>query len=81
MRTTRIDHLEDKAEGNCCGLAYTTELAGSQGVSVHFWTGATADPEERVQKALKRIRQERDVVRATWSPGTPTSYWAHQDIE
>ncbi len=74
--------LIDKAEGDCCGFPYTTELAGPGGVSIHFWTGNDAVPEpELIEKALRHARRARDVVYATWSTGSPTSYWAHNDIQ
>lgn len=73
--------LIDKAEGDCCGFPYTTELASSAGVSIHFWTGNDAYPEpELIEKALVQAMRARDIVYATWSTGSPTSYWAHNDI-
>lgn len=74
------ERLEDKAEGMCGGFAYNTELAGPGGVSICFWYGDTYD-EAKLQLALHKARNARDVVRALASPGQPTSFWAHQDIE
>lgn len=71
-----------KAEGTCTGLPYDTELAGPNGVSVHFWTGDLAG--DALKAALKRAEARvcgvRDVVRIQHSPGAPEGYWAHSDI-
>lgn len=71
--------LIDKAEGMCGGFPYNTELASSAGVSICFWYGDTYD-EERLQRALHKARNARDVVMALASPGQPTGFWAHQNI-
>lgn len=61
---------------------YTTELAGPNGVSVHFWTGADENPVPGpIEKALRRMCQHRDVVRATWSVGEPTGFWVNSNID
>jgi hypothetical protein len=81
MRIRKLaEPLNDKAEGYCGGFPYTTELAGPDGVSIHFWVGAQTVTEEMLQAALTKARRARDVVCASWSEGMPIKFWAHQDI-
>lgn len=81
MRIRKLkEPLIDKAEGYCDGLPYTTELAGPDGVSIHFWVGAQSVTEEQLQAALRKARGARDIVSASWSEGMPISFWATQDI-
>lgn len=72
--------LVDRAEGRCHGLPYSTELASSQGCSIHFWVGDNYDA-DLVSKALDAARGSRDIVYASWSLGQPTGFWANQDIK
>lgn len=82
MRIRQLsESLIDKAEGYCGDFPYTTELASSAGVSIHFWTGAEKPSDEKLQETLSKARRARDVVYATWSYGMPTAFWAHQDIK
>jgi hypothetical protein len=73
--------LLDKAEGDCAGFPYTTELASINGVSIHFWAGDKDVTHAQMQAALSKARAARDIVSATWSTGSPMGYWAHQDIK
>lgn len=81
MRIRKLSEpLNDKAEGYCGPFPYSTELASSAGVSIHFWTGSNSPTESELQRALRKARGARDIVSATWSEGMPTKFWAHQDI-
>jgi hypothetical protein len=82
MIVRKVEPLEDKAEGKCVGIPYNTELASSNGVSIHFWMGNLNDKEAKAlaEKALMIARRNRDVVSASWSHGDPTSFWANQDM-
>lgn len=81
MRIRRLTTpLVDKAEGDCYGFAYNTELASINGVSIHFWTGDDVPSPERLQHALHHAMRARDIVSASHSSGHPTGYWAHNDI-
>lgn len=84
MQIRIVDHHEGKAEGDCCGFPYNTELVNSDGVSVLFWTGdrdpAAEETMTDLEKALRAARNHRDVVCALACPGNPTSYWAHEPI-
>lgn len=81
MRIRKLSEpLNDKAEGYCGPFPYSTELAGPDGVSLHFWTGAQEPTHADLQAALDKARRARDIVYATWSCGFPISFWAHQDI-
>lgn len=82
MQPRKIDEpFEDRAEGLCNGLPYTTELVSSEGVSVHFWTGDLNGDHltEALAIACDTIRRKRDVVRIQYSTGEPTGFWAHLD--
>jgi hypothetical protein len=78
LRATKIDNFEERAEGNCCGFPYNTELASINGCWFHVWLG-DAD-EAIVPQLLRAARNQRDVVRFTYSNGAPTGYWAHEDF-
>lgn len=80
MRITKLEHVDDRAEGDCCGIPYNTELAGPDGVHIHFWLGDQTPESARLSEALAAAQAHRDVVRASWSPGKPRNYWAHSDI-
>lgn len=71
-----------KAEGMCKGLPYNTELANSNGVAVHLWTGALTGEALRsaIEAASRAIRNHRDVVYVTYSTGTPGGFWAKEHI-
>lgn len=79
MRIRQVEIHEDKAEGDCCGFPYNTDLVSSAGVNIHFWVGGM-HVEEILQEALGVARGNRDIVSATWSFGQPTQYWCHSDI-
>lgn len=81
MRIRRLtEPLEDRAEGMCGGFPYNTDTVSSQGCSICFWYGDDFD-EEGLRQALSKARGARDIVWACASPGKPTKFWAHQDIE
>ena len=79
MIARKIDPIEGRAEGRCCGLPYDTQLASSAGCAIHFWVGETHNP-ELLKKAVSVARNHRDIVYATWSHGEPTSFWANEDM-
>lgn len=80
MKIRKLAELfEYRAEGQCCGLAYTTELISAGGCSIHFWCGQEFD-DDLLEKALSKARGSRDILCARASLGEPTGYWAHQDI-
>src|SRR5664279_5553481 len=78
MKIRKTDVLESKAEGLCCGLPYSTELASVNGCSIHFWCGDAID-NDLLERALGKARSERDIVCAQASLGQPTGFWAHQE--
>lgn len=80
MQARRIDRLDDKAEGRCLGVPYNTELVSINGCSVHFWLGDEVPTEQRLAALLRCTRNNRDIVRATWSDGQPTAFWANEDM-
>lgn len=84
MRIHIIETVEDRAEGDCGGFPYNTELVNSNGCSVLFWTGDRSPNDDTtkadLEKALRVARGDRDIVRALACPGSPTGYWAHQDM-
>jgi hypothetical protein len=84
MKIDHTDHTADKAEGDCLGFPYNTELVSSQGVGILFWLGDRdrSDPgtEELLERALLEAIRNRNIVRASCCPGSPSGYWAHQDI-
>ena len=80
MRTHRIACPVDKAEGDCAGYPYNTELASINGVRVHLWMRGDADDRAKVDTLAAIMCAERDVVRVSYSDGEPTGYWAHQDV-
>lgn len=79
MRITKIDNPNTKAEGLCNGLPYTTDTYNKDGCIIHFWFGDGVTKPPGI--ALRKAMNARDIVRATWSFGEPTGFWAHQDIE
>lgn len=84
MQIDHTDHASDKAEGDCLGFPYNTELVSSEGVSILFWLGDRdrSDPrtEELLQRTLLEAIRNRNIVRASCCPGLPSGYWAHQNI-
>lgn len=76
----RVDCPECKAEGLCGEYAYNTELASINGVAIHFWLGANASS-ELASKLLACMRNQRDIVGATYSDGAPVGFWAHENVE
>ena len=84
MQIENTKDAADKAEGDCLGFPYNTELVSSEGVSILFWLGDRnrSDPgtEELLQRALLQAIRIRNIVRASCCPGSPSGYWAHQDI-
>lgn len=80
MNVRQVEWLNDRAEGRCDGVPYNTELVNINGVSIHFWFGDETPSTERVESVLSLARSHRDIVRAQWSPGEPTSFWAQADI-
>lgn len=74
-----VEALDDKAEGRCLGLPYTTELVNINGVRIHFWCGAEFD-EELISRAITVARSERDIVAVSCSLGEPSGFWAHEDL-
>lgn len=80
MRFSRIDPLNDKAEGDCKGLPYTTEITSSEGATAHFWLGEELDL-NALREAAHRLSEERDIIGVTYSLGRPTGYWAYSHVE
>jgi hypothetical protein len=84
MQIDDTDHSAEKAEGDCLGLPYNTELVNAEGVSILFWLGDRDrnDPgtAELLERALLEAIRNRNIVRASWCRGSPSGYWAHQDI-
>lgn len=70
-----------KAEGDCLGFPYNTELVNIHGCAIHFWLGDAAASKDRLSRLERAARNERDIVRLTYSNGEPEGYWAHQDIK
>ncbi len=82
MKTCKIDdcwHGMRKAEGTCLGLPYDTALTSIDGVTIHFWIKDEA-AKQKLPDALKRARQERDIVGCTWCEGEPSGFWADNHI-
>jgi hypothetical protein len=84
MQIDYANHIADKAEGDCLGFPYNTELVSPEGVSILFWLGDhdRDDPRtgELLDRALLEAIRNRRIVRAACCPGSPSGYWAHQDI-
>lgn len=84
MHITKIDNPNTKAEGLCDGLPYTTDTYNINGCAIHFWVPdctLLARIKSKLDTTLRKAMNARDIVRATWSFGEPTGFWAHQDIE
>jgi hypothetical protein len=75
-----VDPLIEKAEGLCLETPYNTELVSINGCSIHFWLRSHTPTDAELQTLLTVARRHRDIVRATWSAGDPTGFWAHEDI-
>ena len=84
MKVHIIEHVEEKAEGDCLGLPYNTEIISSQGCEVLFWLGERDPkaPETKalLERAIRIARYWRDVVRVIACPGQPTGYWARDNM-
>lgn len=81
----RIDNPFDiKAEGLVYDFAYDTQIASIDGCALHIWTMSDEEPTketlEAVRKAYARMRNERDIVYATFSKGRPAGFWTRQDV-
>jgi len=83
VRKSDPEFAPNAAEGLCEGLPYDTELAGPDGVYVHFWVSpeleakGAEEVKQALDRALTQIRRQRDVVEARYSVGTPDRYWNH----
>ena len=76
----RVPWLNAKAEGTCCDVPYDTEIASSEGCTIHFWLG-TREPTDKLLSQLEAIATlHRDVIGIYYSEGEPTGYWAHADF-
>lgn len=81
VRVMKIDTpAEAKAEGLCGGVPYDTQLVNINGVNIHFWLGDTEPFGEQLAKLVRIAQRNRDIVSATWSPGHPTGFWAHENM-
>lgn len=63
-------------EGKVKGLAYNTEIVSSQGCAVHIWMAYQTGNKSALTEAVKIAKHNRDVVRVTYSSGSPTGFWA-----
>jgi hypothetical protein len=86
VRARRIPRPEDKAEGMVRNdklpgpIPYNTELAGSEGVSLHLWMGQHADDSLALDLCVRIARHNRDIVAVTFSEGDPTGFWSGCDM-
>lgn len=75
-----------KAEGDCHGLPYNTDLVNINGVNIHFWVKQDLVcprgmlPPLMLANAFRVAQGHRDIVSASYSIGEPDGYWAHADI-
>lgn len=85
MNIRTVGPITERAEGVCGGFPYDTQLVSADGVQVIFWTGEHEPSNPTVyamlQRALRAIQDDRDVVSAVACKGAPISYWNHADIE
>lgn len=64
-------------------IPYDTELAGPDGVNIHFWIGdrpLNNETKDIISRAGKLARAHRDVVSISYSKGEPEGYWAGMHI-
>jgi hypothetical protein len=61
-------------------VPYNTELASSQGVSIHFWMGMRAEDSLVLDLCVRIARHNRDIVGVTFSEGDPDGFWAGVDM-
>lgn len=80
MAAAKIPCPVDRAEGLCLGVPYNTELVSINGVCIHFWLGTLRVTAELLRKLRSHASHQRDIVRATYSSGKPTGFWAHEDF-
>lgn len=84
MRILNIANPDTKAEGLCNGLPYTTDTYSADGCAIHFWIpdrALLAHIKPKLDIALHKAQNTRDIVMVTWSLGEPAGFWAHEDIE
>lgn len=82
---TRIDCPSDvKAEGMVGPFAYDTDIVSADGCAIHFWTMSDAKPDrdtlEAIKAALRCMKNERDIVAASFSNGRPAGFWTRMDV-
>jgi len=78
--TIKIEPLQTRADGLCCGRPYETEYLCSAGASVHVWFDSEPDT-ERMERLVKTLIYWKDVFIMTWSIGEPAGYRAHFKLE
>lgn len=78
--TIKIEPLKAVAEGQCCGIPYSTEYISSKGASVHVWLGDLVD-EARLAKAVGILMYWKDLVILTWSRGEPLGYRTYYRLD
>lgn len=71
--TVEIEAPKIFAEGQCCGIPYTTEYISSAGASVHVWLRSAADV-EKMEKVIEALIYWKDLLVLTWSLGEPFGY-------
>ena len=76
----KIDCPDARAEGLIGGYPYNTELVNVNGVAFHIWLGETAATPALLKKLKRLAKNQRDVVYMTYSDGSPSGFWAHEDF-
>lgn len=62
-------------------MPYCTDLAGPDGVHIHFWIDYPYYGQKFVRKLKAFASNFNDIVSVSWSDGQPAGYWTHQDMK
>jgi hypothetical protein len=80
----KIKRPETKAEGKlkvgAHDFPYDTQLVSIDGVDLHVWLGDIKPTPELLKKIERRAKNQRDVVRLTYSSGKPIGFWADNNF-
>lgn len=78
--TIRIEPLKAFADGQCCGIPYSTEYVSSSGASVHVWLEAGMH-QDKIGEVVKALVYWKDVMVLTWSHGKPLGYHTYYRLD